>query len=445
MDEYTTAIVSLLAGRGHNIWFAGASARHQIGGHRAPHSADLLSDASAEVCAEVRTLAADVLQEGSRLSLQSLGDQDIESMLRTRGVTIEALAISAAGELVDPVGGLAHLQSGVLRTVQAPDRAFRDTPELLIRVGRIISETGFSASNDLRRFATRDAGNLLDIPSRNQAWGREMNPLLLGYAIDPALQWLQDTGALRIFLPEIAAMIGFDKTCAVHHKDLWSHTKLVTQKASCDLVVRWAALCHDIGKVWTRSVNRQGKVHFFRHEEHGALLFESIAHRLCLDEWLTKRVAYLIEHHTRVNLYHSDWTDNAVRRLIRDTEGHLQDLLTFSKADFTTKRESRIAEMKATLAELEERIARIRDEDAQRPPLETGVGSEIMEHFGLKPSRTVGTLKKLLESAVEAGTLVAPVETAFCLSWLSQDTQAIELIQSAGGSIPLEPDSAQDG
>jgi len=257
----------------------------------------------------------------------------------------------------------------------------------------------------------------------------------MGRAIEPALQLLFETRVLQFLMPEVAAMVGFEKSCAAHHKDIWDHTKLVTQKASRHLVVRWAALCHDIGKIWTRSVNRNGKVHFFRHEDHGALLFESIAHRVRLSETLTRRVSYLIANHSRVNLYEEDWTDSAVRRLIRQTAGHLDDLLLFSKADFTTKRKSKIAAMQRHLASLESRIAEIHALDAKQPALNKGIGAAIITHFELSPSKAVGDLKRLLEQNIERGELPERADEDVYLSWLRTSATAREIIKSAGGAL----------
>ena len=234
-------------------------------------------------------------------------------------------------------------------------------------------------------------------------------------------------------MPEIAAMVDFEKSCSAHHKDIWDHTKQVTQKTKLELVVRWAALCHDIGKVWTRTVTRNGKVHFFRHEEHGTLLFESIATRFKLNTKLSYRVAYVIRHHSRVNLYRSDWTDSAVRRLIRESEGHLDELITFSKADYTTKRQDRIAEMQSQISDLESRIVTLSEEDAKVPPLPSGLGVAIMKNFQLAPSPLIGELKRLLETAVESGELPERADDALYLGWLKDDPACVERISSAGG------------
>ncbi len=423
------ALAAILRGQGYRVWWVGASARAAVTGavaHRQERATDAPTEALDAALAVVRGLDP----AAGPWSVSAV-PEGIDAWLRTRGFTVDAFAVDGDGERVDPLGGVAHLAAGVLRTVDSPDRAFREDPLRLLELPRLVSETGAWPVGDVRRFAARDAGNILDTRDRRQRWGEELNGLLLGAHVERALQAAWETRVIPFLMPEVAGLVGFDKSCAVHHKDIWEHTKLVTQKAEARLVVRWAALCHDIGKVWTRSVNREGKVHFFRHEEHGALLFESIAHRVGLDAELTERVAYVIETHSRVNLYQDDWTDSAVRRLIRETQGHLPDLIAFSKADFTTKREATIQRLERQMRELEARIAQIEAEDARLPPLSKGIGDAIMSHYSLAPSRTVGRLKRLLEDTIASGELPERGQDRLYLDWLDQREEVRDWVSEA--------------
>ncbi len=430
----TPAVEALLRGHGARVWRTGAAARAALVDAPIPAWVELITDGDASTCDVVLGTVAS-LANPAQVDLTRLDGRPIEDVLRTRGITIDAIAVDSAdmAGVLDPFEGRAHLAAGVLRSIAPPDTAFRDHPALLVTVGQVIAWTDFPVTAEVRRTAIRDSGNVLDVPDRRAAWGRSLNGLLLGPSVDKGLQWLQDARVLHFLMPEVAAMVGFDKTCAVHHKDIWDHTKIVTQKAVPDLVVRWAALCHDIGKIWTRTVNKSGKVHFFRHEDHGALLFEGIAHRVGLPQWLTDRVSYLIANHSRVNLYQDDWTDSAVRRLIRETENHLPDLLAFSKADFTTKREARIEEMRRLLADLEARILRVAEEDAKEPPLSKGLGNTLMVRFGLPPCRLIGDLKKTLEETIARGDLTARAEDAYYVDWIQDQPALIARIRAAGG------------
>ena len=438
MGTMTEALESILTSRKRTFWYVGTSAHARVRGRTVPNGAAIVADISPAERTEVLNLAKDAANtedsfgtSGAQWAhLECLGPQGIESYLGACGFTGEAIATNLGGEVRDPYSGLKHLDQQQIRTVRSPDKTFRTEPIRLLRMARLVSETGCKVSNELRRLAARDSGNILDVMDR-ATWGHEINGLLMGTHIERALQLLYDTRVLQFLMPEIAAMVGFEKSCRVHHKDIWDHTKIVTQKATPHLVVRWAALCHDIGKVWTRSVNRQGEVHFFRHEDDGALLFESIAYRVGLDSALTQRVSYLIANHSRVNLYEDDWTDSAVRRLIRQTDGHLGDLLMFSKADFTTKKRAKIAAMQRHLANLESRIDEIRAADAKQPPLNKGIGAAIITHFSLPPSKVVGDLKRLLEQHVESGELPERADDSVYLTWLERSDAAQALMGPA--------------
>ena len=227
----TEALVALVRGRGRSVWRTGAAAACALRDLPEPARVELLTDATASECDEICAVAARVA-DLTHLQLRPLGERSLEAALQARGFTVDAIAVGPSGEVVDPFEGREHLEAGVLRTVGSPEQVFRDTPLLLLSAARVISATGCVPSSDVRRFGVRDAGNILDVPDRRRAWGEEMNGLLLGVHIERALQWLDDTRVLAYILPEVAAMVGFHASSPTHHKDIWDHTKLVTQKAA---------------------------------------------------------------------------------------------------------------------------------------------------------------------------------------------------------------------
>lgn len=331
--------------------------------------------------------------------------------LATREITIHGFAIGADGDIVDPFGGVDDLADERIRPIASPRKIFREQPSSLLRVARYLAYYGYEVDHETRRFATRDAANILSVP--RDVWLREINRVLLSRHTDTALQWLFDTRILCYLLPEVASLVGFHETCEVHHKDCWDHTLQVTQKAHRDLCTRWAALCHDIGKIWTRSVDRRGSVHFYRHEEFGAILFEGVAARFQMPQDLAERISAVINLHGRVNLYDSEWTDSAVRRLMRDTAPHLEDLLRFSRADFTSKRPHRVAEIKRQLDELEARIERLRNEEQRPMPLPKGLGNALMRDLPMEPGPALGRVRRGLESLCAAGEIESDREAAY--------------------------------
>jgi poly(A) polymerase len=242
-----------------------------------------------------------------------------------------------------------------------------------------------------------------------------LSAMLVGHHVHLALQWLHDTGILAVWLPELEATVDFSQEAGRRHKDVWEHTKQVVRQSVPRVELRWAALLHDIGKVPTRTFTADGGVHFHRHSEVGARMFDDVSRRFAFDKPARQKIRFLILHHLRANQYDGSWTDSAVRRFGREMEAHLDDLLDLSRADITSKRPGKREAALRSISELSKRIKTLAELDAIQPPLPTGIGNAIMEAFGLPPSRQIGELKERLEAAIDAGELEARREPAYYL------------------------------
>ncbi len=248
----------------------------------------------------------------------------------------------------------------------------------------------------------------------------QLEQLLLGRGVHLALQWLHDSGLLAVWLPELEATVDFSQEAGRRHKDVWEHTKQVVRQSVPRPHVRWAALLHDIGKVPTRTFTPDGGVHFHRHSEVGARMFEDVSRRFQFDKPTRQKLRFLILHHLRPNQYDSSWTDAAVRRFDRELQAHLTDLLDLSRADITSARPGKRQAGLRSISELSSRIDLLRVEDAIVPPLPTGIGNVIMEHFALPASRQIGDLKRALEQAVESGELEPRREAEYYLAHVAK-------------------------
>jgi poly(A) polymerase len=196
------------------------------------------------------------------------------------------------------------------------------------------------------------------------------------------------------------------------------------------LEVRWAALFHDVGKIKTRSISPDGKVHFLGHAEVGTRMFEKLDRRLGLftfEPALKATVRFLVLHHLRANQYSPDWTDSAVRRFARELGEHLDDLLCLARADITTKRPEKKRKGLQQIEELQHRIGELASEDARVPPLPSGIGDAIMTSFGLPPSRKVGEVKRMLEEAVENGDVAPRQEAEVYVEYLRANAERFGL------------------
>jgi poly(A) polymerase len=233
---------------------------------------------------------------------------------------------------------------------------------------------------------------------------RALDDLLMASRPDRGLEALRRSGLLAEILPEVAALVGFGE--GIRHKDVWEHTKKVVRQSRCRLILRWAALLHDIGKVPTRRFEPDGQVTFLGHPEVGARMFRKVARRLEFSSEQFERVRFLIAGHLRASAYQEDWTDSAVRRFAREAGDHLEDLLDLARADMTSKYEEKVRRGLALIDALSERILRIQEEDSKPAPLPKGLGTAILERYPHRPpGRWLGALMQKLSCEVEAGNL----------------------------------------
>jgi poly(A) polymerase len=251
----------------------------------------------------------------------------------------------------------------------------------------------------------------------------KLDRVVMGEDPELGLDTLLDSGALRVIFPEVHAMVGFGDG-EWRHKDVWKHTKQVVRQAVPRLEIRWASLFHDIGKVKTRSISPDGKVHFLGHAEVGTRMFDKLEKRVSMfspEPALRDTVRFLILHHLRANQYDPSWTDSAVRRFARELGEHLDGLLCLARADITTKRPEKKRRGLNQIEELAGRIAKLAAEDAKLPPLPSGIGDAMMKAFDLPPSRLVGEIKKQLEAAVAAGEIAERLENEAYIDFVAQN------------------------
>jgi poly(A) polymerase len=343
---------------------------------------------------------------------------DLKDELAKREVTVNAMAMTPEGEIIDPFNGLADLENRLIHPVIKPSVAFVQKPLFLIKIAKHIAYHGFAPSDDTEKMAKRHSLSILDVPMERIR--PELERLLVNRHPELGLHFLEYIGVLKYILPELQGLVGFADSCEVHHKDIWDHTLRVVAQSKPNVAIRWAALLHDIGKAWTRSIDAQGRVHFFRHEDLSASLFKGIAARIGLEERLSERIHFLIQNHSRINNYSRDWTDSAVRRLARNLHPHLEDLMLLSRADITSRQERRVEELTAGLDDLEARIVKFAQEEARQPLLPKGAGKIIMDHFGLPPSPLVGRLKEALEEALKEGRLPPDLPVENYLGFLQE-------------------------
>ncbi|MDQ3406037.1 MAG: CCA tRNA nucleotidyltransferase [Actinomycetota bacterium] len=345
---------------------------------------------------EITTFRADAYDRVSRNPDVEFGDS-IEADLVRRDFTVNAMAIDlSTKQFIDPHDGVTALAERRLDTPATPQESFADDPLRMLRAARFVSQLGFTpVPRVLEALRSMNAEIARITPERVQA---ELSKLLCGAHAHQGVELLVDSGLADHVLPELPAMrLEIDEHH--QHKDVYEHSLVVLDQAieleepgtDPDLVLRLAALLHDIGKPDTRRFVEGGGVSFHHHEVVGAKMVRKRLRALRYSKEITEDVAKLVFLHLRFHGYgKGEWTDSAVRRYVTDAEDLLPRLHKLVRADCTTRNRRKANALQRTYDGLEERIARIAAEEdlaRVRPDLD---GNEIMRVLGLPPGPLVG-------------------------------------------------------
>ena len=381
---------------------------------------------------EITTFRSDAYDRVTRHPIVEYGTS-LEDDLVRRDFTVNAMAVrigpDGAGEFVDPLGGMDSLLAGVLDTPAKPEDSFHDDPLRMLRAARFVSQLGFALTERVHTAIVSMADEILRISAeRVQA---ELDKLILGdYPIE-GIDTMVETGLAQRVIPEIPAMkLEIDEHH--QHKDVYWHSLTVLKQAidledgDPDLVLRWAALLHDIGKPDTKRNEPQGGVSFHHHEVVGAKLVRKRMRALKYSKQMIEDVSRLVFLHLRFHGYgRGQWTDSAVRRYVHDAGPLLPKLHKLVRADCTTRNKRRAAALQATYDGLEERIERIAAEEdlaKVRPDLD---GNAIMELLGIPAGPTVGKAWNFLkELRLDRGPLDREEVEAALLEWWAEQQKA---------------------
>jgi poly(A) polymerase len=376
---------------------------------------------------EITTYRADSYDHLTRKPTVEFGDS-LTDDLKRRDFSVNAMALRLPdGVFVDPFNGLKDLLGGTLRTPTDPSISFGDDPLRMLRGARFASQLGFEIEPETFDAMCAMASTIAIVSAeRIQV---ELAKLLLGANPRLGLTALVDSGLAALVLPELPALkLEIDEHH--HHKDVYEHTLRVVEQAidlerdyglEGDLVLRLAALLHDIGKPATRKLEPGGGVTFYHHDMVGAKLAQKRLKALRFDNDTIKQVARLIELHLRFFGYSDQpWSDSAIRRYVRDAGEELNRLHALTRADVTTRNQRKADRLSHAYDDLEQRIATLREQeqiDSMRPDLS---GEDIMRILDLKPSPIIGEAYRfLLELRLDEGALGPEEAEKRLLAWWS--------------------------
>jgi poly(A) polymerase len=378
---------------------------------------------------EITTYRAESYDRSSRKPEVVYG-QTLEEDLVRRDFAMNALALAlpewkAPDAFVDLFGGMEDLAAGVIRTPGRPEDSFDDDPLRMLRAARFAAQLGFTVAPEVVTAMT-DRAARIQIVSAERVRG-ELEKLLLGPYPRRGLTLLVDTGLADHVLPELPALrLEIDEHH--QHKDVYDHTLQVLERTIAledegpDLVLRLAALLHDIGKPATRRHEPGDGVSFHHHEVKGAHLARKRLRALTFGKDVVEAVFLLTEMHLRFHGYGqpgtSPWTDAAVRRYVHDAGDQLERLHKLTRSDCTTRNRRRAERLSAAYDDLEARIAALAEQEelrSIRPDLD---GTEIMTLLGLEPGPLVGqAYRHLLGVRMERGPLSHEEAVAELRAW----------------------------
>ncbi len=392
---------------------------------------------------EVTTYRAEAYDRASRKPEVTYGDSLSDDLAR-RDFTVNAMAIAlpdwtAPDAFVDPYGGLDDLAARVLRTPGTPQSSFGDDPLRMLRAARFAAQLAFTVDPAVVAAMTQMAERI-EIVSVERV-SDELSRLLCAEHPRAGLELLVDTGLASVVLPELPALrLEIDEHH--QHKDVYDHTLQVLERAIAleddgpDLVLRLAALLHDIGKPRTRRKEPGGGVSFHHHEVVGAAMARRRLSALRFPKDVVAAVSLLTELHLRFHGYQSAvpagaaarkgtgasaWTDSAVRRYVADAGDQLCRLHKLVRSDCTTRNRRRAAALAAAYDDLEARIATLSQQEELgriRPDLD---GTEIMQILGVPPGPLVGrAYRHLLALRMEKGPLPREEAVAALREWSQQ-------------------------
>ena len=373
---------------------------------------------------EITTFRADRYDQVSRNPQVQFGDR-LEDDLVRRDFTVNAMAVritsAGPGEFLDPLNGLAAVRAKILDTPAEPSVSFGDDPLRMLRAARFVSQLEFGVAGRVREAIVAMAPQLSRITVERVAV--ELDKMLLGADPVAGVELMVQTGMGDVVLPEVGGMrLAIDEHH--QHKDVYQHSLTVLRQAieleeHPDLVLRWAALLHDIGKPATRRHEADGGVSFHHHEVVGAKMVRKRMRALKYSKQMVDDVSQLVYLHLRFHGYGDGrWTDSAVRRYVADAGPLLPRLHKLVRADCTTRNKRRAARLQSNYDSLDQRIAELaakEDLARVRPDLD---GNAIMELLGIPAGPQVGEAWKYLkELRLDRGPLSTEEATAELLSW----------------------------
>lgn len=317
-----------------------------------------------------------------------------------RDFTINAMMYNPNVGILDYFGGRKDLERGIIKCVGEPERRFKEDALRMLRAIRFSAVLSFKIEDKTWKAIKRCAVLIKRVSSERIL--DEVNKILLSENPD-YIKKLHKCGLLQYIMPEVERCFGEPQKNKYHIYDVGEHIMHTVKSTPPDMVLRWAALMHDIGKPCCSSTDQNGIIHFYGHHRESCKLAVDLLHRLRMDNDTIKEVSILVENHdVRV-----ESSQPAVKRMMARTgEKLFEKLMILQTADNMAKNPEHFLEKKSRI----DSAYRIYKEIlAERQPYlvsHLAISGKDLIHMGYRPGREIGDmLKRLIDDVIIDPTL----------------------------------------